>query len=47
MRAREIYDYIKETPGNVNPAILKNMLDEYVESQTNEIQTYLERQLTS
>ena len=40
MRAREIYDYIKETPGNVNPAILKNMLDEYVESQTNELYDY-------
>ena len=40
MRAREVYKYIKETPGNVNPAILKNMLDEYVESQTNELYDY-------
>ena len=40
MRARKIYDYIKETPGNVNPAILKNMLDAYVESQTNELYDY-------
>jgi len=40
MRAREIYDYIKETPGNVNPAILRNMLDKYVERQTNELYDY-------
>lgn len=40
MRAREIYDYIKETPGNTNLAVLKQMLDAYVERQTNELYNY-------
>ena len=40
MRAREIYKYIQQTPGNMNPAILKQMLDAYVERQTNELYDY-------
>ena len=40
MRAREIYKYIQQTPGNMNPAILKQMLNAYVERQTNELYDY-------
>lgn len=40
MRVRDIYDYIQETPGNVNPVILKQKLDKYVETKTNPLYNY-------
>lgn len=40
MRAREIYEYIQDTPTNVNPVILKQMLDKYVERKTNPLYEY-------
>ena len=40
MRFRNIMEYIKETPGNTNPVILKQMMDEYVETQGNELAAY-------
>ena len=40
MRFRNIMEYIKETPGNTNPVILKQMVDEYVETQNNELAAY-------
>ena len=40
MRFRNIMEYIQETPGNTNPAILKQMVDEYVETQGNELAAY-------
>ena len=40
MRFRNIMEYIKETPGNTNPVILKQMVDEYVETQGNELAAY-------
>jgi hypothetical protein len=33
-------EYIKETPMNTNPVILKQMVDAYVETQNNELSTY-------
>ena len=40
MRFRNIMEYIQETPGNTNPAILKQMVDEYVVAQNNELAAY-------
>lgn len=40
MRFRNIMEYIKETPGNTNSVILKQMVDEYVETQNNELSAY-------
>ena len=40
MRFRNIMEYIQETPGNTNPAILKQMVDEYVAAQNNELAAY-------
>ena len=40
MRFRNIMEYIQETPGNTNPAILKQMVDEYVATQNNELAAY-------
>ena len=40
MRFRNIMEYIQETPGNANPAILKQMVDEYVATQNNELAAY-------
>lgn len=40
MRIRNIIEYIKETPENINPAILKQMINEYVETQGNELAAY-------
>ena len=40
MRIRNIIEYIKETPGNTNSIILKQMIDEYVETQGNELAAY-------
>ena len=40
MRFRNIMEYIKETPGNTNPVILKQIVDEYVETQNNELSAY-------
>ena len=40
MRFRNIIEYIQETPGNTNPAILKQMVDEYVAAQNNELAAY-------
>ena len=40
MRFRNIMEYIKETPGNTNPVILKQMINEYVETQGNELAAY-------
>ena len=40
MRFRNIMEYIQETPGNTNPAILKQMVDEYVAAQSNELAAY-------
>lgn len=40
MRFRNIMEYIQETPGNTNPAILKQIVDEYVATQNNELAAY-------
>ena len=40
MRFRNIMEYIKETPGNTNPVILKQIVDAYVETQNNELSAY-------
>ena len=40
MRFRNIMEYVQETPGNTNPAILKQMVDEYVATQNNELAAY-------
>ena len=40
MRFRNIMEYIKETPSNTNPVILKQMVNEYVETQNNELSAY-------
>lgn len=40
MRIRNIIEYTKETPENINPAILKQMINEYVETQENELAAY-------
>ena len=40
MRFRNIMEYIQETPGNTNPVILKQMVDEYVATQNNELAAY-------
>ena len=40
MRFRNIMEYVQETPGNTNPAILKQMVDEYVATQSNELAAY-------
>jgi len=40
MRFREIYDYVTKTPGNTNPAILKQMLLDYVATANNSLAAY-------
>jgi hypothetical protein len=40
MRFRNIMEYVQETPGNTNPVILKQMVDEYVVTQNNELAAY-------
>ena len=40
MRFRNIMEYVQDTPGNTNPAILKQMVDEYVAAQNNELAAY-------
>ena len=40
MRFRNIMEYIKETPGNINPVILKQIVNAYVETQNNELSAY-------
>ena len=40
MRFREIWDYIKETPNNTNPAILKQMVEEYGQTVSNPLSQY-------
>ena len=40
MRFRNIMEYVQETPGNTNPVILKQMVDEYVAAQSNELAAY-------
>ena len=40
MRFRNIMEYIQETPGNTNPVILKQMVDEYVATQGNPLAAY-------
>lgn len=40
MRFRNIMEYVQETPGNTNPTILKQMVDEYVAAQSNELAAY-------
>ena len=40
MRFRNIMEYVQETPGNTNPVILKQMVDEYVAAQNNELAAY-------
>ena len=40
MRFRNIMEYVQDTPGNTNPAILKQMVDEYVVAQNNELAAY-------
>ena len=40
MRFRNIMEYIVETPKNINPVILKQMISEYVETQNNELASY-------
>ena len=40
MRFRNIMEYIQETPGNINPVIFKQMVDEYVATQNNELAAY-------
>ena len=40
MRFRNIMEYVQETPGNTNSIILKQMIDEYVATQSNELAAY-------
>ncbi len=40
MRFRNIMEYIQETPGNTNPVILKQIVDEYVATQGNALAAY-------
>ena len=40
MRIRNIIEYVKETPENTNPAVLKQMINEYVETQGNKLAAY-------
>ena len=40
MRFRNIMEYVQKTPGNTNPVILKQMVDEYVVAQGNELAAY-------
>ena len=40
MRFRNIMEYVQETPGNANSIILKQMIDEYVATQSNELAAY-------
>ena len=40
MRFRNIMEYIQETPGNTNSVILKQMVDEYVATQNNQLAAY-------
>lgn len=40
MRFRNIMEYIQETPGNTNSVILKQMVDEYVATQNNQLAVY-------
>ena len=40
MRFRNIMEYIKKTPSNTNQVILKQMVNEYVETQNNELSAY-------
>ena len=40
MRFRNIWEYIMTTPGNTNKVILKQIVDEYVATQNNELAAY-------
>lgn len=40
MRYRQIWDYIKETPYNTNPTILKQMIEEYGRTVSNPLSQY-------
>lgn len=40
MRFRNIMEYIQETPGNINPVIFKQIIDEYVTTQNNTLAAY-------
>lgn len=40
MRFRNIMEYIQETPGNTNSAILKQMVDEYAADKDNALAAY-------
>ena len=40
MRAREIMEYVLETPQNINPAILKAMIESYGDRVQNELFDY-------
>lgn len=40
MRFKDIWNYIKETPNNTNPAILKQMIVEYGETVSNPLSNY-------
>ena len=40
MRFRQIWEYVSETPGNTNPAILKQMVNDYVATQNNTLADY-------
>lgn len=40
MRFKQIWDYIKETPNNTNPAILKQMVEEYGQTVSNPLSNY-------
>lgn len=40
MRFRNIMEYIKQTPGNTNPTILKQMVDEYAADKDNALAAY-------
>lgn len=40
MRFRNIMEYIQETPGNTNPIVFKQMIDEYVATQNNPLAAY-------
>ena len=40
MRFRNIMEYVNKTPGNTNPVILKQIVNEYVETQNNELSAY-------
>ena len=40
MRFRNIMEYVNKTPGNTNSVILKQIVNEYVETQNNELSAY-------